>query len=131
MATEKEILDDLKGVSTQISALVRSVGLSIIAFVWLLVVGGKDSPVLPKTLDRNSLVIAGLLALLAMGADYVQYLAGYLSSKRAHESGVGDVYSYKKTWLSYRLRKWFFAIKQVLLIGGFLLLVYTIVQALV
>lgn len=128
MATEKDILEDLKAVTTQISNLVRTVGLAIIAFVWLLVVGGKDAPVLPNPLDRNGLILAGLLALLAMGADYLQYLAGYRSSKRAHASGRNGTYEYNKTWLSYRLRVWFFTIKQILLILAFVLLVYTIVR---
>lgn len=131
MATEKDILDDLKAVSGKISDLIRTVGLAIIAFVWLLVVGGKDAPIMPKPLNRNELILAGLFALLAMGADYLQYLAGYFSSKQAHATGKSGEYAYKKTWLSYRFRRWFFAIKQILLLVGFALLVHSIIGAFV
>jgi len=129
MATEKEILDDLKTVSAQISTLVRTVALSIIGFVWLLTVGGKDAPALPKAPDKNLLILAGLLALLAMGADYLQYLAGYLSSKRAYSVGSDGAYAYKKSWWSYRFRVWLFVAKQGLLIAGFILLVYAIARS--
>jgi hypothetical protein len=128
MATEKDILDELKATSTQISTLVRTIGLSVIAFVWLLVVGGKDSPALPTPPSKPLLIAAGLMALLAMGADYLQYLAGYLAAKRAHSEPVADKYTYKKSWFSYRWRAWMFVAKQVLLVLSFVLLVFVIVR---
>ena len=130
MATEKEILEDLKAVSTLISTQVRTISVSILALAWLLIVGGSNAPILPKPPDKSHLLWTILLCVSSMLADYFQYLAGYLSARRAHSEGSGNNYSFNKAWPSYRLRTFFFVLKQLLLGSAVILVVLTLLDAL-
>jgi hypothetical protein len=130
MATEKEILEDLKAVSTLISTQVRTISVSVLALAWLLIVGGSNAPILPHPPNKSTLLWTIVFCVCSMLADYLQYLAGYFSTKRAHAEGSGNNYTFSKSWPSYRLRAIFFVVKQVLLGVAVALIVVALLDAL-
>jgi hypothetical protein len=136
MASQKEILDELAVLSDRISTQVRTVALSVIATVWLFVVGGKDAPLLPHSPDKSWLLAAGALCLLALLFDYLQYLAGYKCASALLNAGPKagaaekDAYKYNRTAFTWRARRFFFIAKQLLLICGFCALTWTLGRAL-
>jgi uncharacterized membrane protein len=133
MAAKDKIIADLDFITDRISTQVRTVSLSVMATVWLFAVGGKDTPVLPKAPDKNLLLIAGGLCLLALLVDYLQYVAGYLGTRKilaAGEKAGQTDFKYDYGAWTYRLRTVLFWLKQVLVVAGFLLLAFVVGAAL-
>lgn len=121
MATKEKILEDKAFLSDRISTQVRALDLSVIAVVWLFLVGGKDSPILPSAPDRGLLLLAGLLAMLSLIADYAQYGFGYKATsdvlKRGEAAGQIE-FKYDDKAFAYKARARFFALKQVFMVGS-------------
>src|SRR5690348_15428715 len=106
MASKKDVQNDVDFSSDRISQQVRTVSISIIALVWVLAVVGKENPaaLLPY---KKVLLGAGGLCLLALVADYLQYLMGYFTSKSVLRSGEREgktEFTYNYHAPTYRLR---------------------------
>jgi hypothetical protein len=133
MAAKKDIIADLDFLSDRISTQVRTVSLSIFAVVWLFLVGGKDTPVLPSQPNKNLLLIVGAMCLIALLLDYFQYVAGYANSRNvlnAGEAQKSEDFKYDYNSPLRKLRDYLFTGKQVFLVAAFALLSFTIGKAL-
>jgi hypothetical protein len=111
------IRDDLKSISEKLSDLTKTISLSALAMSWLLLIGGKDSPVLPQPADKFLLMIVGCVSLLSLVAGYLQYIFAYASSKAVHDIAERDgktVTEYDPESVLYKMRTWMFWTKQVL-----------------
>ena len=78
MATRKEAAEKKKELSCQISTLIRTLSLSVLAVAWLFLAGNKDVPAIVQLMPKNHTVTIAALCVLAIAFDLIQYLAGYL-----------------------------------------------------
>lgn len=133
MATEKEILDEQAFATDRISIQVRTVALSMIAVVWLLLNGDEYiAPTLANKPSVNLLFWCIGFSFVALVADYIQYWAAYKSILETHNKG-GDKdgqYKYNTESIYYCMRNWFFRIKQWLLWLAIIALVLAMLGAL-
>ncbi len=134
MASKKEILDEINFLSDRISTQVRTVALSVMAFVWLFLAGGNDAPVLKIQPDRTLLLVAGTLCLATLLFDYLQYVMGYFESKRVLRKGEREKlqdfkYDYGST--AWQMRTFLFGAKQILVVIGLVCLCIAVGGALV
>jgi len=119
MAKKERIVDDLQRLTDRISTQVRTVAIGILAISWGVIVGqpqivGSDSESL-----RKHLAFIGLVALAVMICDFLQYLFGYLSTKKVllkMEKEKADEAKYDYAAPTYRLAYFFFWFKQVSLL---------------
>jgi hypothetical protein len=129
MAAKEKIIADLDFLSDRISNQSRTVALSVLAIVWLFGIGGKDTPILPTAPDKNLLLVAGGCCLLALFVDYLQYVTGYFTTTnvlaKGEKHGLTDL-KYDYHAFTYRLRAWFFWLKQALVVAGFFLLAFVV-----
>lgn len=142
MATFDKILERRKEVSDKISTQVRTLSLSFLAVVWLFLVPSKEGPpVFPFPLDKDLLLNAGLLAVLAMIVDYLHYAFAYLAAhdlittttKETDDKGVVTEetdYKYDDKSKKYLAIKVAFWTKQALVALSFALLVLAFKRAL-
>jgi hypothetical protein len=129
LAAKEKIIADLDFVSDRISNQARTVALSVLAIVWLFAIGGKDTPVLPTAPNRALLLLAGACCLFALFVDYLQYVAGYFTTRNVLAKGEKENLTdlkYEYHAFTYRLRTWFFWLKQALVVIGFFLLAFVI-----
>lgn len=134
MATKEKILEEKAFLGDRISTQVRTLALSILALVWLFLVGGKDAPVLPVPFDRGVLLTAGLLALLSLIVDYAQYVCGYKATHdvlRAGEAGGLTDFKYDYKAIAWKGRLYCFWAKQVLMIASILVLGFAIYRSMI
>jgi hypothetical protein len=135
VASETEVLSRQKEVTERISTQVRTLGVSFLALVWLLLVPGKDgAPVLPHQVDKGLVGLAGAMAIAAMVLDFLQYFAAYLTVRhtlshpvRAQDKPVDYVYDYRA--LRYKAQSWCLWLKQAALAVSFGSLVWAFWKA--
>lgn len=85
LADAKKNLDTLSG---QISTLVRTVALGVLAVVWLFLSGSKEAaPILGQVPGWQLVSIAGL-SILAILSDLLQYVFAYKQVLRARETAL-------------------------------------------
>lgn len=117
MISIQGLRDDLKSISEKLSDLTKTISLSTLAMSWLLLIGGKDSPVLPQPADKFLLIVIGCVSLLSLVAGYFQYIFAYASSKAVHDmaekAGEKDTVFDEESVL-YKMRTWMFWTKQFL-----------------
>jgi hypothetical protein len=122
----EQLIEDLGYLSDRLSTQVRTIALSVLALIWLFLAGGDQAPHLVQYPPRWSLLAVAVLALLALAADHLQYVFGYVSSKRtldgAEVAGVSETEIEYRTW-PYRLRTGMFWTKQVFAFASVALLV--------
>jgi hypothetical protein len=126
----EKIIEELHFLSDRISTQVRTIAVSLIALVWVLLIGTKDAPFTPAPADRVRLLGVAGLSLSAMVLDYLQYLFGYLSADttraRAEKSPAKSAdYDYDDWRLS--LRRGLFWVKQLVLLAA--LIIFALVLA--
>jgi hypothetical protein len=129
----EDVRADLKSISEKLSDLTKTIALSTLAMSWLLLIGGKESPVLPHPADKALLIITGCVSLLSLVAGYLQYIFSYASSKAVHdlaEENDKNVTEYDPGSTLYKLRAWMFWIKQALAGLAVMLLFSTLFMAL-
>jgi hypothetical protein len=108
--SSEKIIEELQFLSDRLSSQVRLLSAGLLAFVWgVLLAGDSATPLSIDRGDKGQLLGVGLLALLAMFADLLQYVFGYLfqtsarKRMKAQSKTAGDfVYDY--TDWRYRLR---------------------------
>ena len=137
MPTKEKVLERKKEVSDRISTQVRTLAVSFLALVWLLLFPGKDgTPVFPHSPSRYLLLLGGITALMAMVADFVQYVMSYhvvvrtFAAPIPHKENPEEKYAYDNGTLAYRSQDYFFYAKQILLALSALLLAIAFVGAL-
>lgn len=95
MASRQQAADKKKDLSGQISTLIRTLSLSVLAVAWLFLSGTKDAPLIVQLVPKSQMMVIGALCVLSVGFDLVQYIAGYLQVtgdyKRAKESNSNEV----------------------------------------
>lgn len=110
MATRKEAADKKKELSSQISTLIRTLSLSVLAVAWLFLSGNKDAPAVVQLVPKSHMMVIGALCVLALALDLVQYIAGYLQVSRdyarAKKAGSNEVTYSESTvrWLAFRAK---------------------------
>jgi hypothetical protein len=111
--TQGELARELDDYSGRISTLVRTLDFGILGLTWLFLVAKPDAHV-AITLPRWSLLSVTLACLLAILAEFAQYLFGEKTVdetfSRAERSRSGkaaydpDVFSYRAQLVCYRLK---------------------------
>lgn len=120
---KSKIQDELNFVSDKLSAQVRTTALGALALSWGLLVGESQTAKAVASDLRWHLLAVGSLAVLTLFLDFLQYFAGYLNARHAFKSVVVDasgreVGQYDDTTWSYRLRRFFFYAKMIVLTIG-------------
>jgi hypothetical protein len=118
MVKIKELIEELQFLSDRISTQVRTISVSLIAFVWILLIGGDNAPFKFSLFERRQLLIIVFLALIAMLLDFLQYFFGYLytnSLRKDLEESEKEKGEYDYCSWKYRLRIDMFWSKQIIL----------------
>jgi hypothetical protein len=127
--TTKETVAELQWLSDRLSTQVRTISLGVLAVAWaLLQAPPKGLPISPR-----ALIWIALVALLAMVADLLQYVVGYINTKQHHShllTGTTDD-DYDASAGLYQLRTALFWGKQILACAAFVALVVELVPVLV
>lgn len=85
MATFAEAATKRKELSSQISTLIRTLSLSVLAVSWIFLSGGKDASELIEMVPKSHMLWIALLCVLAIGLDLAQYIAGYDQVSKDHK----------------------------------------------
>ena len=119
MPTLEKVIEDLNWLSDRISTQVRTMSIGLLAITWGLLIGKPEiSQPLPLWLKKNLLAI-GILALVVMLSDFLQYFFGLLvvdSLRKSMEEMKQTEAEYDYGTITYRLRKLFFWVKLVLVV---------------
>ncbi|MGA2483969.1 MAG: hypothetical protein ABSF92_12720 [Candidatus Acidiferrales bacterium] len=119
MIPKAEVLKELDVVTDRISTQVRTTAIAVLALTWGLLVGDSPTAKGIAVQLKPELVVLGAASVCVLFLDFLQYFAGYFSTKKLLEementnAGEGE-YNYAS--LYYRLRIFFFWAKQVFLI---------------
>jgi len=81
MPRKEEVIQQMDWLSDRLSSQVRSVALGILALTWGLLIGADS---IPGAINPSHLLFVGLLAILAMSCDFLQYAAGYRNARRLY-----------------------------------------------
>ena len=77
MATRAEASEKMRALSGQISTLIRTISLSVLAVSWLFLSGSKDASSLISVVPKSQMLVIAILSVLALALDLVQYMAAY------------------------------------------------------
>ncbi len=81
MVTKETVLSDLRDVTDKVSSQVRTVAIGVLAVTWGLLVGDSSVAKAIATQLRGSLVLLGAASVLVLFLEFLQYVAGYRSTK--------------------------------------------------
>lgn len=132
MPSVEKICEDLEFLSGKIGDLTRTISLSVLALVWLFIAGGQNTPVLTSSPNLGLLLLAGLLVLLSLLSDYLQFVAGYANSKEVldvAEQTDGKQAQYNPKSFLYRARTYLFWVKQLFAITSLVVLLIAVIEA--
>ncbi len=119
MPTLKEVIEDLNWICDRISTQVRTMSIGLLAITWGLLIGKPEiSQPLPLWLKKNLLAI-GILALVAMFSDFLQYFFGFWvvdNLRKSMEDKKQAEAEYDYGAISYKLRGFFFCVKLILVV---------------
>lgn len=82
MATRQEAANKKKELSGQISTLIRTLSLSVLAVAWLFLSRNDNAGELAESIRTPHLLFISGLCVVAIGLDLLQYIAGFLSVSR-------------------------------------------------
>ena len=123
----------LSELTAQISTLIRTLSLGVLAIVWLFLSGSSDVSHLARSVSEWELIAVAFLSILAISFDLLQYVAGYmavaLACELAKQNNKKEV-----TYPNNRYRKarfGFFYAKIVVAVGGALWLLVMLASAVV
>lgn len=134
MPSIDKICEDLDVLSDKISDLTRTISLSVLALVWLFIAGGANAPTLRMMPNRGLLLLAGLLVLLSLLSDYLQFVTGYSNSKEllaVAEASENKQAKYTTSSFLYRARTLFFWLKQAFALASLVALLIAVGAAVV
>jgi hypothetical protein len=115
MVIKKDILTALDDVTDKLSSQVRTTALGVLALSWGLLVGDSPAAKAISADFRAILVVLGGASVAVLFLDFLQYFAGYFSTKRVLdevEDKGEDQGEYDSSSLAYQLRRFFFWAKQ-------------------
>jgi hypothetical protein len=115
----KGVIERLEKVSDRLSAQTRTLALGILAFSWGLLVGQSTVANEIAVALRWHLLAIGVLAIVALFLDFLQYAFGYAVAdrlRRAMEGTKTDLAEYDYRSLPYRAQNYCFIGKQGFLI---------------
>ena len=128
MPSLQEIRADLRTSSDRMSAQVRTITLGLLIVSWGLLIGESTLSKEISAESRTSLLLVGLMAVLTMVLDFLQYVFAYWDSNRLHgeaeQSGKTEAKYNKNSW-SYKLRMGLFWAKQILVVLTVAVFFYT------
>lgn len=129
----EDILKEKDYHSEQISKQVRMCALGLVIATWGFLIGDWGEGLSKELTFKTNLVRVGIVALLAMFCDFLQYLFGYLNNKAllndmAKKSKEQTEYNYGD-W-RYILQNSFFKIKIALLVFAFFYLLIVVIPLL-
>lgn len=128
MPSLQEIRADLRTSSDRMSAQVRTITLGLLIVSWGLLIGESTLSKEISAESRTSLLLVGLMAVLTMVLDFLQYVFAYWDSNRLHgeaeQSGKTEA-KYNKNSCSYKLRTGLFWAKQILVVLTVAVFFYT------
>ncbi len=129
MIIKKDLIVELNFLSDILSNRVRTISGGILALCWLLILQNLSKPNKLAVFSTTSLLIPSAIAVLALLADFAQYLFGYVTTRsllRKMERANLRRAQYDYGSFAYRSRMIMFYLKQVLTLvasAWFLLLV--------
>lgn len=125
--TTQQVSQEAQWLSDRLSVQVRWVAVGILAFAWGLII----SPPKELTLSPKLLLWAGLLAVLALLVDLLQYVVGYIYTMRIlRKVEGGATENYNRRHPLYRLRHYCFVGKQVIAFAAGAVLVIAVLPPL-
>ena len=111
LPTKQSVMENLDWVTDRLSNQVRTVAIGVLALSWGLLVGNSTAA---KAVSEQQLLMIGLLAVVVMFCDFLQYVFGYQNTFRLYQSmqqqGL-ETARYPDDWF-YRGRKFCFYAKQ-------------------
>jgi hypothetical protein len=115
LATKVEVLSELEKVTDRISTRVQTTAVGVLALTWGLLVGDSSVAKSVSAELRSNLLLVGAAAVFVLFLDFLQYFAGYISTKKVYdemEKKDVDVGKYDYDSLAFRLRTCLFWAKQ-------------------
>jgi hypothetical protein len=132
MPSVEKICEDLEVLSGKISDLTRTISLSVLALVWLFIAGGDDAPTFRSSPNGGFLLLSGLLVLLSLLSDYLQFVFGYANSKEVlsvAEASEARQAKYNPRSALYRARLLLFWLKQLFALSALVALLMAVISA--
>lgn len=77
MASFAEAAEKKRALSGQISSIVRTLALGVLAVTWLFLSGGKDAPAMVSLVPKAVMLIIAALCVFSLALDLLQYMAAY------------------------------------------------------
>ena len=119
MVSRKDVLAELTGITDKLSTQVRTTAVAVLVLTWGLLIG--DSPIARaiSTERKPSLILLGVASVTILFLDFLQYFAGYFSTKKVFdemEKAKTDEGQYDYGSLPWRFRFLLFWAKQALLV---------------
>ena len=121
------VLDDLDKTSSKIGDHTRYIGFGIIALCFAIITAKYDKSSNVYSIPINLILVAAVSGIATILFDYFHCLTGYFSSLKALKNDSNG-YNFDKTWFTYKMRSFFFIIKQISAILGSLILIYGILM---
>lgn len=121
MPGEQDVYKELDFLSDLISNRVRTISVGILAICWVFILQNISRQEGTSSVPVSALLVPTSLAILALIADFAQYLFGYFNinsaRRKMEKNGLKEVkYDYHS--LTYRMRIKMFYTKVVLMIGA-------------
>ncbi|MDI1227069.1 MAG: hypothetical protein PSY14_05240 [bacterium] len=119
----KDVLDEQRHVTENVTELCRYISFGILATCYALFT--SDAVFAKKILENNQnwILASALSASLAIASDYLQFLAGYVSVRKALKNKKGN-FNYDPDSRSQKFRYGLFIMKQILVTTSVLFFVY-------
>src|SRR4030095_7366098 len=123
----QDVSEEAQWLSDRLSVQVRWVAVSILAFVWGLIISTPRE----LAISQRLVLWAGLLAIAALLVDLLQYVVGYIYTMRIlRRMERGADASYNRRHVLYRLRHYCFVAKQIIVLSAGVMLAIAVLPPL-
>jgi hypothetical protein len=116
-----KVLEQKASVSSRISDLSRYIGFGLVAVVYTILTAKPGALSESYSQYSDLLLLAGLLGVITILFDYLQFLSGYFSVSQALKNQKG-AYRYPDNTVAYKFRNVAFWLKQITTFAGTVLL---------
>ena len=90
MATRAEAAEKMRALSGQISTLIRTISLSVLAVSWLFLSGSKDASSLISLVPKSHMLMIAILSVIALALDLIQYMVAFAQVSGDYNKVSGD-----------------------------------------